>query len=109
MCSAFKMDHLHYGRCHYVKPLIYGVLRRQEYLITYNRNSNFSITSKMHSHEETKNNKYAFIVEALYSKKMQKESFQVECVVLPQMVMNMVKSSTSTTSNSKLSIVSIVE
>jgi hypothetical protein len=96
LCSAFRMDHLHSGRCPLCETTnIHKVLRRQEDLITDNRNLIFSMTSRMHSQEETRNNEYAFILETLHSQKRQIESLQAECVALHQMVVNLVRSPTS--------------
>jgi hypothetical protein len=58
------------GRCPLCETIeIHRVLRRQEDYITNNRNSIFSITSRMHSQEEARNYEVTFILKTLHKSK----------------------------------------
>ena len=77
--------------------------------ITYNRNSIFSITSRMHSHEKARNFEVTFIMETLHNQMRQIEYLQAECYALRNLVMGLVRNNTSANSNVGLAILSIVE
>jgi hypothetical protein len=54
-------NHSHSGQCPFRETTyIQRVLRRQESLIADNRTSIFSVTGRLHSQEEIRNNEYAF-------------------------------------------------
>jgi hypothetical protein len=102
LCSAFRMDHLHFGRCPLCETInIHKALRRPQDFIIDNKPWIFSITGRMHSQEEQRN---VFILETLHNQKSQIESLQAECVTLQQMILNLAKSPTLVAFNARLSI-----
>jgi len=104
------MDHVHSRRCPlYETTDIHRVMRRWEDCITNNENMIFSIIGRMHSWEETRNNEYSFILETLHNQKTKIQALQAKCATRQRIVANLVKSPTSGTSNTSLSIGYVVE